>query len=304
MSRLAAEVAEQPDVLRRVLAANPQLPGLREALAGRRRVLFVGIGSSRHVAAYGVACFEALSAVPVALLPAPGAGVPLPVLSPDDALVVVSQSGSTPALLPVASAALEASALVVSVTSSSRSTLPASVALRTFAGEEQVVPATKSVTASMLLLRALAAPVDETELVDTLPCVLLPEPGRGGTFEDVPEVVVAAGFAAEAVSDEVALKLAEVTGRLAVAEPVVDYLHGPAAVPARVLALLDSDDPNGDVLAARSGVQAVRSPRLADPTLEAISRVVLGQCLALRWAEALGVDPDDPRGLAKVTATL
>jgi glucosamine 6-phosphate synthetase-like amidotransferase/phosphosugar isomerase protein len=31
--------------------------------------------------------------------------------------------------------------------------------------------------------------------------------------------------------------------------------------------------------------------------------VVAGQRLALAWATALGVDPDDPKGLAKVTMT-
>lgn len=302
MSRLAAEMAEQPAVLARVLDANPGLPDLRAQLASRRRVALVGIGSSRHVASYGVACFEALSSLPATLLPAPGAGVPLPHLTDQDALVVVSQSGSTPALLPVVEAARAAGALVVSVTNTPGSDLEAraDVALQTTGGPERVVPATKSVTASMLLVRALAGPVEAGELSAAVADVL----ARDCQVGAVPEVVVAAGFAAEAVSDEVALKLAEVTGRLAVAETVVDYLHGPAAVPARVLALLAGDDPNGAALEARADVLAVRSTPLRDRTLEAVLRVVLGQRLALRWAESLGVDPDDARGLAKVTMTL
>jgi glucosamine--fructose-6-phosphate aminotransferase (isomerizing) len=265
-------------------------------------VVFVGIGSSRHVASYGVACFEALSSVPATLLPAPGAGVPLPVLTAADAVVVVSQSGSTPALVPVVETACAAGALVVSVTNATGSPLEAraDVALLTTAGTERVVPATKSVTASMLLVRALAGPVRPLELVGPVADALATDWPIG----EVPRVVVAAGFAAEAVSDEVALKLAEVTGRLAVAETVVDYLHGPAAVPARVLALVDSDDPNSSALEARPDVLAIRSARLQDRSLEAILRVVIGQCLALRWAHALGVDPDDARGLAKVTLSL
>jgi glucosamine--fructose-6-phosphate aminotransferase (isomerizing) len=302
VSRLAAEMAEQPGALSRVLEANPVLGALRAELATRRRVVFVGIGSSRHVASYGVACFEALSAVPATLLPAPGAGVPLPVLTADDAVVIVSQSGSTPALVPVVEIACAASALVVSVTNSEGSPLEARahVALHAGAGAERVVPATKSVTASMLLVRALAGPVREEELIAPVDEALRADWQVG----DVAEVVVAAGFAAEAVSDEVALKLAEVTGRLAVAETVVDYLHGPAAVPARVLALLAADDPNSTALEARPDVLAIRCPELQDPSLEAVLRVVIGQCLALRWAERLGVDPDDARGLAKVTLTL
>ena len=302
MSLLATEMAEQPAVLARVLGANPVLDELRSALGSRRRVVFVGIGSSRHVASYGVACFEALSSVPATLLPAPGAGVPLPVLTADDAVVVVSQSGSTPALVPVVETACAAGALVISVTNAEGSPLEtrADVALLTTAGAERVVPATKSVTASMLLVRALAGPVRSLELVGPVAEALRTDWPAG----EVPSVVVAAGFAAEAVSDEVALKLAEVTGRLAVAETVVDYLHGPAAVPARVLALVDSDDPNSSALVDRPDVLVVPSARLLDRSLEAVLRVVIGQCLALRWAQVLGVDPDDARGLAKVTLSL
>ncbi|MFN2539764.1 MAG: SIS domain-containing protein [Mycobacteriales bacterium] len=302
MSRLAAEMAEQPAVLSRVLEANRGLAQLRHEIASRRRVVFVGIGSSRHVACYGVACFEALSSVPASLLAAPGAGVALPQFSPDDAVVIVSQSGSTPALIPVVEIACAAGALVISLTNSPGSPLEsrADVALHAAAGVEDVIPATKSVTASMLVVRALAAEVQPEELVAEVAAALAAD-WFGGV---VPEVVVGSGFAAEAVSDEVALKLAEVTGRLAVAETVVDYLHGPAAVPARVLALIDTDDPNAVTLEARPDVLAVRSARLQDRTLEAVLRVVIGQCLALRWAVALGVDPDDARGLAKVTLTL
>lgn len=302
MSRLAAEMAEQPAVLARVLDANRSLPQLRLEIASRRRVVFVGIGSSRHVASYGVACFEALSPVPASLLAAPGAGVSLPQLSAEDAVVIVSQSGSTPALIPVVEIACAAGALVISLTNSPVSPLEgrADIGLHAGAGLESVVPATKSVTASMLLVRALAAPVDARELVAEVAAVLTADWSAGA----VPQVVVGSGFAAEAVSDEVALKLAEVTGRLAVAETVVDYLHGPAAVPARVLALVDAEDPNASALEARPDVLAVRSARLEDRTLEALLRVVIGQCLALHWAAALGVDPDDARGLAKVTLTL
>ena len=110
-SLLAREIAEQPRVLGSVLdAQGDALVAVRECITQHRRVLLLGIGSSRHVAGYGVACFEALTPVPVSLLPAPGAGVALPALTPEDVLVVVSQSGSTPALQPVVETALAAGA--------------------------------------------------------------------------------------------------------------------------------------------------------------------------------------------------
>jgi glucosamine--fructose-6-phosphate aminotransferase (isomerizing) len=106
----------------------------------------------------------------------------------------------------------------------------------------------------------------------------------------------------------VALKLAEVAAHLAVPEPIVDYLHGPAAVPGPVLALLDPDDPNsaalhGALTVGPSPAYDVELPATGDPTTDAVVRVVAGQCLALHWATARGLDPDDPRGLAKVTLT-
>jgi glucosamine 6-phosphate synthetase-like amidotransferase/phosphosugar isomerase protein len=45
-------------------------------------------------------------------------------------------------------------------------------------------------------------------------------------------------------------------------------------------------------------------PGTGDDSLDAILRVVAAQSLALSWAQRLGVDADDPRGLAKVTASL
>jgi glucosamine--fructose-6-phosphate aminotransferase (isomerizing) len=305
-SRLQQEIEQQALVLRTVLTRQVDiLDQARSAVAASSRTFLVGIGSSRHVAAYGAACLDALTAVPATLLPSPGAAVPLPRLGSGDIVVVVSQSGRTPALTPLLQAVRDAGALLVSVTNAPGSPLEraADLALVTGAGQESVVPATKSVTASMLLLRALAAPVSTAAvglLADAVDQIVA---RRWDADLVLPQVVVAGGFAAEAVSDEVALKLAEVCGVLVVAETVVDYLHGPAVVPAPVLAFLDSDDPNAAAFDDRPDVLRIDSG-CGDPTLDAIVRIVAGQCLAVRWAQDAGLDPDDPRGLDKVTHSL
>jgi glucosamine--fructose-6-phosphate aminotransferase (isomerizing) len=230
--------------------------------------------------------------------------VPLPRLGPDDLLVVVSQSGATPALLDLARDAHAAGSAVLAVTNVPGSPLAAlaDAELPCDAGIETVVPATKSVTTAMVLLRALAGPLPAGAL-DALGDAVAEVVGRsflvGGS---PPGFVVAGGLAGQPVAEEVALKLAEVAGLAAVPESLVDFLHGPAAVHAPVLALLDDGDGNAALLDGHD-VQRVRVPTTGDAALDQVVRVVAGQCLALAWARALGVDPDDPKGLAKVTRT-
>jgi glucosamine--fructose-6-phosphate aminotransferase (isomerizing) len=300
-SQLAADVAEQGPLLGGLLART-DLDEAQRLLASRRVVHLAGIGSSRHVAAYGAACLAALGGRTATLLAAPGGGVPQPRLSPDDLLVVVSQSGETPALLELAEGARATGAAVLALTNAPGSPLEwlSDAVLPCGAGPERVVPATKSVTTAMLLLRALASPV-EPDAVRRL--ALGVEAGTAPVVGGQPPgFVVVGGLAAQAVAEEVALKLAEVAGLPAVPESLVDFLHGPAAVVSPVAALVDDDDPNRAALSA-SDVHHLAWQRTGDAGLDRIAMVVAGQRLALAWAEALGVDPDDPKGLAKVTLT-
>jgi glucosamine--fructose-6-phosphate aminotransferase (isomerizing) len=308
-SGFAQDVAEQPAALRRVLDANgASLQAAQRLVAGARSVRLVGTGSSRHAAGIGAASLE-LAGVRADAPPAPGAAVPSPVLTPEDVLVAVSQSGDTPALVATVLRALELGTPVVAVTNAGgRLASLADVALSCGAGPERVVAASKSVTTSTLLLRALAGPVDVTPLVDAVVLVLSRDPARlvAGAH---PTHVVAGGLGAEWVAAEVALKLAETGGRLPSSEPLVEHLHGPVAAPSTTLALVDPTDPNtallqGDVVrvGADPSYELVL-PALDDPTLAAVLRLVAGHVVALAWSRRTGVDADAPRGLSKVTLT-
>jgi glucosamine--fructose-6-phosphate aminotransferase (isomerizing) len=299
-SLLAHDLAQQPALLRHL----PDLGPARALVERHRVVRLVGIGSSRHVAAYGGACLETLHGTVATVLPAPGEGVPQPRLGADDLLVVVSQSGATPALLDLARTARAAGSAVLAVTNVPGSPLEdlADAVLPCDAGEEAVVPATKSVTTAMLRLRALASAVPDDLLAALAEAVQDQVTARHPLPERPPGFVVAGGLAGQAVAEETALKLAEVAGLAAVPESLVDFLHGPAAVHAPVLALLDDADPNAAALAGLD-VHRVRVQTTGDPALDQLVRVVAGQCLALAWARRTGVDPDDPKGLAKVTRT-
>ena len=308
-SGFARDLGEQPAALARVLDVNAgQLDPARELVAKACCVRLLGIGSSRHAAGIGAAALE-LAGLHADLPPAPGAHVPAPVLHRDDVVVAVSQSGETPAVVHAVTRARELGCAVVAVTNGGGALArAATVSLDCAAGPERVVAASKSVTTSVLLLRALAGSVDVVALVAAVEAVLAADTAALVTGAH-PTHVVAGGLGAEHVAAEVALKFAETGGRLLTSEPVVEHLHGPAAVPATTLALLHPDDPNaarlsGDIV--RIGPHPsydVVVPDLADPALAAILALVGGQVAALAWSRRGGVDADAPRGLSKVTRT-
>src|SRR5205807_765077 len=99
----AADIAEQPDVLAGVIDRNrPAIENAAELIAGRALVRLAGIGSSRHAAGYGSIALELLADIPATVLPAPGAAIAQPRLRSDHPLILLSQSGATPALLDLA----------------------------------------------------------------------------------------------------------------------------------------------------------------------------------------------------------
>lgn len=308
-SGFALDLADQPAALARVLGLNALALGdARALLSGARGVRLLGTGSSRHAAGVGAAALE-LAGVRADVPPAPGSAVPPPVLGPDDVLVAVSQSGETPALVTAARRAQELGCRVICVTNAGGTLARiADVALDCAAGPERVIAASKSVTTSVLLLRALAGEVDVPALVAAVDAVLAadPTPLVAGAH---PAHVVAGGLGAEWVAAEIALKLAETGGRLVTSEPLVEHLHGPVAVPATTLALVHPDDPNtgslvGDLVRVgpHPSYELVLTA-LADPASAAILALVAGQVAALAWARRTGVDADAPRGLSKVTRT-
>lgn len=307
-------MTRQSTVLRTTAATNAPVLGTARALvrdAGAVRL--AALGSSRHAAGYGAAVLDLLGAAPAVVLPAIGRDVAMPAWRPGDVLVAVSQSGATPALVAIAGEARAAGAAVIAVVNDDPAPLTevAVVSLRCGAGREDAVAATASVTAQMLLLRLLAGDVPGIavdELAAAVDECLALSPLLPVT---APSHVVASGFAAEWVADEAALKLAEMAGVLPSADSLVDHLHGPVAVVSPTLALLDATDRNAAALIGAPHVFSVggypgcdvATPRLADATLDAILRVVTAQVLALHWARRLQVDPDDARGLSKVTAS-
>ncbi|HVB26564.1 MAG TPA: SIS domain-containing protein [Mycobacteriales bacterium] len=312
-SGLRVEIARQPAILDQVLTLNAAALGrVGELVQAAVVVRIAGIGSSRHVAGYAAEALGCLAGIPAVTLAAPGAGIPQPAFHPGDLLVVASQSGRTPALLELAAEARRAGARVAAIVNEPASPLgdAADELLLAGAAPEQAIPATGSVTGSMLLARVLAGPVppdDRARLVEDVVAML------GGTSvvpAPVPRQVLVDGAAGSWVAAEIALKFAEIVGLTVTGYGLVDGLHGPLAAGGPVLAFVDPADPNARLLGER--VDVLRADRVLpdagerahrDPWLRAIARVVRGQLLAVAWAELLGIDVDNPRGLSKITRT-
>ena len=160
---LRDEILEQPEVATRFLRDGlPQVQRIADALAGRELdvVLIAARGTSDHAAIYAQYLFGALHRLPVAL--AVPSLVSLYGIAPrlDRALVIgISQSGRSPDVVAVIEAARAQGAPTIAITNAPGSPLAraAEHSIDVAAGPELATAATKTYTAQLLAVAALAA---------------------------------------------------------------------------------------------------------------------------------------------------
>ena len=326
---MAAEMAEQPAVLARLVArASADTAAVRAVvpspLAG---VMFLARGSSDNAAVFGRYLAELMAGRPAGLAaPSLYTRYHAAVDWRGYLVVVLSQSGSTPEILTTCRAMRAAGATVVGITNEPRSPLTRSVdlVLTTDAGPERAVPATKTVTAQLLLLVVVATALGRSTDMDvslqaapSAVAAVLADPGPmtglAQRWQDTDRLVVAGRGLAYPAALETALKVKEVTGILAEGISTADLRHGPiAAVYAGAPVLLvDARGPAaadiielGALLAHRdAAVARLPVPASLPETVQVIAATVRGQQLAWALAQARGTDPDAPPHLTKVTGT-
>ena len=252
----------------------------------------------------------------------------------------ISQSGQSPDIVSVLAEARKQGGLTLAVTNEPTSPLSGAAdhTLPLLAGAERAVAATKTYTTELFALAMLSAALeDDPERGAALERV----PGwlsqaieknanlsqQAASFRGAQKLVVLGrGFHAS-TAFEVALKLKETSYFIAEPYSVADLLHGPVAMidrgfpviliapsgrtQADVPALLTLLEQRGAELLAISDlpdVLARAKSRLELPTgvpewLSPIVAVVPGQLFAGALAIATGQNPDQPRGLSKVTMT-
>jgi fructoselysine-6-P-deglycase FrlB-like protein len=274
-SRMRAEIAEQPDSLRRTFAALLPRVGELEALAeDTRQVLFIARGSSDNAAVYGqYLCAARAGRLATMASPSVATAYRARLDLRGVLAVAVSQSGATEEIAATLAWARDCGARTVAVTNAPGSPLTqvADVTLLTQAGAELAVPATKTYTTQLAAMAVLAAAISATRSRphgDRDPGVAPGSRSGGGgvgveelgrvpeAVEEMLEVAPAAEALAERLVEvetlvvsgrgyaystalELSLKLKETCYLTAVGLSYADLVHGPIAiVDARTPALL------------------------------------------------------------------
>jgi glutamine---fructose-6-phosphate transaminase (isomerizing) len=340
-TQMAAEIAEQPAALaatfEHVLPLRDEITRLGE---GRRHVMFVARGSSDNACVYGRYLTEihahrqaSLAAPSVATLY--GSAYDLA----DSLVIAVSQSGATQEIVDTAAWAKRNGAAVVGITNHDGSPLAevADVALITRAGVEKAVPATKTYTTQLAaILTAVDALAPAPGTLDAH-IARVPEVAAQALEPSVDEAAALLASAHDVLASgrglsfgttlEVALKLEETCLQPVRGLSYADLKHGPiAVVDADLVTILVAagDGPalpgmtelaatvrdkgsrilgiGGDAeFASRCDVDlpAPDLPELVAP----LTLIIPAQRTVEALARRLGLDPDAPRGLNKVTQT-
>jgi glucosamine--fructose-6-phosphate aminotransferase (isomerizing) len=338
---MSAEMAEQPQVLRRILTEGaPRIRAVAAEIAARnpRFVLLTARGTSDNAALYAKYLIEVLLGKPAGLTSmstttAYGAEPDLT----DCLVITVSQSGGSPDLVASTEAARKAGAVTLAVTNNAESPLAAvsEFHIDVLAGPEKALPATKTYTAELLALYLL---VEGLRGGDGAAAADLPDLAAGilARQSEVAEIAQRYRFAQRLVitsrgygyptAREAALKIMETSYIPAQPFSGADLLHGPLAMVDNVspVVAVVPDGRAGEALqpvlerlrgrgadlmvVGQADQVAHASAGFALPSgvaeeVQPILEILPLQLLAYEVTMARGLDPDAPRALAKVTET-
>lgn len=337
-SLMRREIDEIPEATERFLSASADLT---RSIGDRLRALdpsvmvTVARGSSDHVATYFKYAVELSTGRPVASLGPSVVSVYGTALHlAGQAALAISQSGRSPDIVALLSAARKGGAETIAIGNDEDSPLLAAAhwSMPLAAGAELSVAATKSFVCSVVAaLAILAAWTRDDQLVAAL--AAFPEQARKaldqdwspalGTCVSATSLYSLGRGPAFAVACEAALKLKETSVLHAEAYSGAELLHGPVSLvedgfPVIAFVPTDAAQPglakicahlvaSGAVLfsVGQTG-HGVRLPHVATahPLTEPLSMLVSFYRFVETVARARSYDPDRPRGLKKVTETL
>jgi glucosamine--fructose-6-phosphate aminotransferase (isomerizing) len=327
---MAKEAAESPQVIKQQLLNNAGLCGqIGETLRANppQFVYIIGRGSSDHAGVFAKYLIEVELGIPVCSAAPSVSSLFGQQLNLKNALVLcISQSGRSPDILAQAKAAQQSGAICIALVNDESSPLAqlADAVVPLCAGKENAVAATKSYLATLsAIVHLVASWAQSTELLSALNEL----PDHLQKTIDAPAqlshefiaplrncVVLGRGFG-YAISREIALKLKEVCGIHAEAFSSAEFLHGPATLVSKKLALVDIDLNDETSVAHREqlaemkkrGATVIQLTGLADKVHPRLAPLTILQRFYLdveQISVAMGLNPDAPEGLNKVTQTV
>lgn len=338
-SRMAAEVAEIPDAVARLLqGGRADIQAAAEAARALDPALIATVarGSSDQAASYLKYAAELTLGLPVASIGPSVASIYGAKLKLARAVcIAVSQSGASPDIVEMARSAGAGGALTLAVTNNRASRL-AQVSARTIdihAGPEHSVAATKTFVTSVVALLALVAHWAEDRALERALDALPDQLGRAAAVDWADLRAALKGAAslytlgrgpAYAISGEAALKFKEISQIHAENYSSAEILHGPVSIVGAgfpVLAFAARDAAEGavvdiaDQLAAKGAQVFVTSAKAraaralpmietGHPLTDPLALIVSFYAMVERFAREAGIDPDQPRHLRKVTQTV
>jgi glucosamine--fructose-6-phosphate aminotransferase (isomerizing) len=342
-SFLEQEIFEQPIIIDHLIQKEQaHIAALADKLKGKfNYILIAARGTSDNAARYAQYLFQIHNEIPVALATPSVFSIYKKHPNLDGALILaISQSGMSPDILSVLKEGKHQGRPTLAVTNNPESPLGelADDVISLHAGLEKAVAATKTYTASLVAMALLSMSLaHDDSMLATLKNLpdwtdqtiqkALSKTDQMERFHDlIHGVVIGRGFN-YCTAFEIALKIKELTGITTVPYSSADFLHGPVAsvhegYPALVIAhhgkvfqdtkqviervnslgantLLISDDQD---LCNQEGF-SIQTPTGIPEWVSPVVNVIPGQVLGWQLAEYRGMDPDNPRGLKKVTKT-
>ncbi len=338
-SHMYREIREIPAAT--ALLLQDGLPKIRTAASELRKsepntVLTVARGSSDHAATYFKYACELTLGIPVASMGPSVASIYKARLKlPNAACIGISQSGQSPDIVEMTRSAGQQGALSVAITNQPESPLAevCDHVVHIHAGVEKSVAATKTFVTSVVAgLALLAQWSNDRQLIGALN--ELPEALERAAKCDWSELqhalqgrnslFVLGRGPSLAVSNEAALKFKETCQIHAESYSSAEVLHGPVSVladdyPVLALAARDASEPSVsmvcDQLTDRRANVFVTSDKVktanvlefaktSHPLTDPLALIVSYYAFIERMADSLGINPDTPRHLRKVTETV
>lgn len=336
------EIAEQPQVLERTITAElDKITKLGDFLRQKDIdvIILVARGSSDNAALFGRYLLEVTTGIPVSLSAPSVFTLYNAKLRLKRAVVIgVSQSGEGVDINHVLEQAHDFGAFTIGITNEADSSMAkiADETLLIHAGRERSVAATKTYTGQMLHFYMLANAMGDKRLdFHKIPAFT---ENALQLQEKVKEVVQRYIFMENCVvvgrgmnygnSYELALKLMETCYVVAERFSSADFYHGPLAIVERRFPVIlfaptgvtksssvdllnrlhelnaDSLSITNDDEVAKLSTHTIKLPGDIEEFLSPIPFIIPAQLFAAHLSEAKGLDPDEPRSLAKVTKTL